>query len=309
MPGLVGFTSGYSFVLWLVFAGTFVTFAFYRLQYLDFYGTFCSEVPKSKFNHAAPGECFYFLQQPYKAGIITHLVFVLPSAILSTLQFTPAIRQQYTEFHRLNGYVILAMSIISTFAVFVVVPVSFGGGSGVILSISALAISHLWALYKAYFNIRLGRIHEHRAWMIRAWFWAGTIITQRIIQIVTLKAFNPNPQHYPMPCDKINSILGDRTLSLYPVCESFYTGESPYQRALVRADLKHPKSAAEAAAGLDSVFAFATTLAFLIHLIGVEIYIPNGSADSHILIGSARPVGRAQGLLIPVLIPEGEDGD
>ncbi|TGJ86707.1 hypothetical protein E0Z10_g2041 [Xylaria hypoxylon] len=241
-------------------------------KYLDFYGVFCSEVPKSKITHAAPGECFYFLQQPYKMGIILHLASILPASILVCIQFVPIVRRKAIILHRLNGYIVIILSVVSIGGVFVILPRSFGGGFAVQATGGVLAASFLWALLMAYTKIKRLRIDEHRAWMLRAWFWGGSVITQRIIQIVSLKIPNPNPPYYTMPCDKIDSMLGGRTPSLYPECLSFYSGENPQQTVAVRADLNHPTSVVEAAAALDSAFAISTFLAFALHVLGVEIY-------------------------------------
>lgn len=46
----VGFTKGYNFVLWLIFVGAFFIFTLARLQYLDFYGVFCSSTVKSAYH-------------------------------------------------------------------------------------------------------------------------------------------------------------------------------------------------------------------------------------------------------------------
>ncbi|KAI0538101.1 hypothetical protein GGR58DRAFT_526710 [Xylaria digitata] len=270
---LIGFTKGYNFVLWVTCTGILLGFSLYRLQFLDFHGVFCSGAVKSKFNHAAPGECFYFLQQPYKMGVILHLAGILPAAILACIQFVPAFRHKAVSLHRINGHIVTIMSVVSIAGVFVILPRSFGGGFGVQVVGGVLAVSFLWALHMAYINIKRLRIEQHRAWMLRAWYWAGSIITQRIIHIVSLKLLNSNPSYYAMPCDKIDSMLGTRTLDLYPRCTRFYSGEDPQTTAVVRADLNHPTSVVEAAAALDSTFARTTFLAFLLHILGVEIYL------------------------------------
>ncbi len=102
---------------------------------------------------------------------------------------------------------------------------------------------------------------------------AGSIITTRIMQIILLKAFDVHPAHYAMPCCKVDSMLHDRTLTVYPECASFYSGENLQQNAVVRPSLINPTSAAEAAAALDSTFGMASFLAFFLHSIGLELYV------------------------------------
>ncbi|KAI1426592.1 hypothetical protein F5Y12DRAFT_271443 [Xylaria sp. FL1777] len=279
----IGFTNGYNFVLWIIFLPVLLTFTLYRFQYLDFDGVFCSDIAKSKFNHAAPGECFYFKQQPYKSGIMIHLAGILPAALLACVQFMPFIRRRARRFHQINGKVVIFLSVVGTAGVFVILPRSFGGDVGAQIVGWMIGLAFLWALLMAYIGIKRRQIDLHRVWMLRAWFWAGCIITQRIIQIVLLKFYNDNPPYYTMPCDKIDFILKDRTLDLYPQCASFYAGENFQQKAAVRATLNHPTSAVEAAAALDVTFGISTFIAFALHLSGLELYL---------LLTSERPEPR-----------------
>ncbi|KAI1302780.1 hypothetical protein F5Y03DRAFT_385352 [Xylaria venustula] len=265
----------------IFFVGVLFIFALLRLQFLDFSNTFCSDIPKSKMNHAAPGECFYFKQQPYKFAIVVHLVCILPAALLACLQFIPTIRRNAIRFHRFIGRIAIILSVIGTAVVFILLPRSFGGGIGIFTIGSFLALAFLWALLMAYSSVKRHQIEEHRAWMIRAWFWGGCIITQRVIQIASLKLASGEPPLYMMPCDKIDSMLHERTLSLYPKCASFYSGENKYQTVPVQATLNHPTSAAEAAAALDSKFGVSILLAFLIHMIGMEVYLKITARKDH----------------------------
>ncbi|KAJ8126718.1 hypothetical protein O1611_g6920 [Lasiodiplodia mahajangana] len=270
---LVGFNDGYNFVLWFICLGALLGFALARLQFLDFHGTFCSPIPKSKFNHAAPGECFYFLQEPYTTGIRLHLGTILPTALLVCIQFTPVIRQKTPTIHRIVGYIVITLSIVSMTGVFVIIPQSFGGGLDAQALNYTLMVAFIWALGMGAASIQRGRVSKHREWMLRAWFWAGSIITGRMISFIILNIPRSEPLYYAMPCDKIDSILKSRTLELYPQCANFYSGKHSDQTVTVRAELKHPTSAVEVAAALDSVFGIANILAFFIHILGVEIYL------------------------------------
>jgi hypothetical protein len=58
---------------------------------------------------------------------------------------------------------------------------SFGGALSTQAWIGALSVAFLTALGLAIYNIRMKQIEQHRAWMIRAWVWAGSIITLRIM--------------------------------------------------------------------------------------------------------------------------------
>ncbi|KAI1740113.1 hypothetical protein F4680DRAFT_448308 [Xylaria scruposa] len=268
----IGFTKMYNFQLWFLFLGSFLGFTVFRLQFLDFYGVFCSATVKSATRHAAPGECFYFLQQPYTIGIILHLATILPAALLVCIQFVPVIRRKATLLHRVNGHIIIILSVLSMAGVYIIAPRTFGGGLDAQALLGVLSVAFLGALLMSYISVRRHQIDQHRAWMIRAWFWAGCIITGRMISIIVLKTVKSLP-YYAMPCDKIHSMLQDRTLDLYPECRSFYSGENLQQNVVVRTEFNHPTSVVEVAAALDSAFGMAYFIAFLLHILGVEIYL------------------------------------
>ncbi|KAJ2995207.1 hypothetical protein NUW58_g1341 [Xylaria curta] len=275
----IGFQKGYNFVLWVIFLSLFLGFTLSRLPFLDFHGTMCSAIPKSKFNHAAPGECFYLLQLPCKWGVILHVATILPASILVCLQFVPIIRRKAIALHRVIGRIVIVLSVLSIVGALIVLPRSFGGGLDVQAFGWSLSIAFLWALFMGILSIKRGMIEQHRVWMIRAWFWAGCVITGRVASIIAVK-LQRSPLYYAMPCDKINFMLQDRTLALYPHCSSFFTGENKEQNVAVRADFNHPTSIVEVAAALDSSFGMAYFISFLIHIVGVEIYLNLTSGTS-----------------------------
>ena len=118
----------------------------------------------------------------------------------------------------------------------------------------------------AYKNIKSHQIHRHRVWMLRAWFWAGCIITERGLQMLSAKLLGSNSPNYAMPCDKINSMLHGRTFELYPEC-------AVQSSTVVRGTMKNPTSIVEVAAAISGAFGPALFLAFFLHAVGVEIYL------------------------------------
>lgn len=89
----LGFSKGYNFVLCAYFiysAGRFsatdihlchtgfltigylFAFTLARLEYLSYYGIFCNPA-RPPGTGAAPGECYYYLKNPYKIGKLAHL--------------------------------------------------------------------------------------------------------------------------------------------------------------------------------------------------------------------------------------------
>lgn len=105
---------------------------------------------------------------------------------------------------------------------------------------------------------------------------AGSIITLRLIQI-TIMTIVPmtGEYYYALPCDRVAFMMGDQntTVSTYPVCEAFFSGENLHQSVSVKADLGGATSAVEAAAALNQTFGPAMWLALIIHMIAVEIYV------------------------------------
>lgn len=77
------------------------------------------------------------------------------------------------------------------------------------------------------------------------------------------------------PCVQVDYTLGqNQTRALYPACEPFYTGQNPDQFVLIPARIgTEGTNAATAAAALGETFGAAFWLAFVLHAVGVEIYV------------------------------------
>ncbi|TKA80751.1 hypothetical protein B0A55_02701 [Friedmanniomyces simplex] len=276
----LGFSKGYNFVLFFITMGYLFGFTLSRLEYLSFHGVFCNP-HSSGATGAAPGECYYYLQNPYKIGIQLHLYTILPAALLVVLQFVPIIRHKLRLFHRLNGYLVITLSLISSAGVIMILPHAFGGDFAIQTYGGALVISTTLAYLMAYVNIKLLQIDQHRAWMFRAWAYFSTIITLRLIQISAGAIISLLGGWYvSRPCAQINSILGQtETLAAYPSCSSFYDGTSPSQHVAVAAGF--PKgTAVEIAAAMGVTFGAAGWLALWLHVTMVEIYLRMTPAES-----------------------------
>ncbi|KAF2194588.1 hypothetical protein K469DRAFT_706051 [Zopfia rhizophila CBS 207.26] len=166
----LGFRKGYNFVLFFIFAGAFVGFILARFQYLSLHGVLCNpDITGS--NTAGPGECYYYLRNPYKVGILLHLGCVLPAGFLVVFQFLPVIRHKLILFHRLNGYLVLLLFLISTVGAFMIARHAFGGGLDVQSAVGVLGIMCVVSMALAYINIKRLQIEQHRAWMLRGWFY------------------------------------------------------------------------------------------------------------------------------------------
>lgn len=62
---------------------------------------------------AAPGECYYYEKGHYKIGMMIHLYTILPAGFLVFFQFIPAIRYKVILLHRINGYLIISLTLVS----------------------------------------------------------------------------------------------------------------------------------------------------------------------------------------------------
>lgn len=168
----IGFKKCHNFVLWFIFAGALMGFTLARLQYIDFYGVFCS-AGDSGSNHAAPGECLYYLRGHEKVGIILHLATILPASFLVIFQFVPAIRYKVLLFHRLNGYLVIILSLLGTVGALMIARHAFGGTLATQYGTGFISIAFVGALAMAIINIKRLQIEQHRAWMLRAWFYVS----------------------------------------------------------------------------------------------------------------------------------------
>lgn len=166
----VGFAKGYNFVLWFILVGALFGFCLARLQYLDFYGRFCNTTGGT--SGAAPGECFYYLgQKRYGVGMILHLAGILPAGILACVQFVPVVRHKFILIHRINGYLVMLLSLVATVGAYMIARVTFGGGVDIQLGVGLLGIAFIGSLTMAYINVKRLQIEQHRAWMLRAWVY------------------------------------------------------------------------------------------------------------------------------------------
>lgn len=164
-----------------------VGFALARFMYLH---------PPTMLSGIAPGEGYYFQRGVYKAGMLIHLATVLPASIIAVTQFIPAIRYKALIFHRVLGYVALTLLFIGTAAAFAIMRRSFGGDISIQSGVVVLGAVTLASATIAWINIKRLQIDQHRKWMLRTWFYAGSIITVRIVMIITAQIIAAIGQYY-----------------------------------------------------------------------------------------------------------------
>jgi hypothetical protein len=164
-----GFRKGYTFALWLLLGGALMGFSLTRLRYLNFRGVMCPNNPLEGGGRAVPGECYYFENLVGRTGIMMHLATILPASVLVVFQFVPASRYRFPIFHRINGYILLLLSVISMIGVLMIAKPTFGGTLAMQSATGTSVIIFLVCLGLGYYNIKKLHIDQHRAWMLRAW--------------------------------------------------------------------------------------------------------------------------------------------
>ncbi|KAL8917791.1 MAG: hypothetical protein Q9172_005680 [Xanthocarpia lactea] len=261
----IGFQKGYNFTLWFIFAGALFGFTLARLQYLSIGGVFKEG--------SSPGEWFYLRKGHERIGITLHLATILPAGFLVVFQFVPLIRYKLLLFHRINGYVIILLLLLANVGALMIARHSFGGEFETQVFAGLLAIMTTVGSILAYINIKRLQIDQHRAWMIRTWFYAGSIITLRIIMIIsTLLISKAGGYYQAMPCDKISFMFEDDQTGFrdsFPAC--FAANGTMDGWVAVNADFA--QNVVQIAASLNVTFGTAGWLALALHAIGVEIYL------------------------------------
>lgn len=194
-------------------------------------------------------------------------------------QFVPVIRYKLLIFHRINGYVILILYFISIAGIYMITRHAVGGSPNTQAAIGTLATVTTISIILAYYNIKRLQIDQHRAWMIRAWVYAGSIISLRLIMMAANKAVYAMDDYYDaVACDVIFNdyaglgipTAGNPTYHLYPECAA-KNGSATHRTVAVHAN---PAAGPETAGvAFQLTFGMSTWIALLIHAIGVEIYL------------------------------------
>lgn len=256
-------------------------FTLARLQYLSFYGIFCNAA--STTGGAAPGECFWYTIPRYHVGIVMHLACILPAAFLAFFQFVPVIRHKVIIYHRIAGYIIIILVFGGCASALVIADRCFGGTASTSTGIGLLAIFTTFGVCNAYYNIKRLQIDQHRAWMLRVWFWMSSIISLRIIQkaAVAIISMYPTGFYNLMSCGEILFIYESYTNStkaatgatygLYPACAPSHANYTIDGQVVVRANMNGGPEEINAVYAIG--FSMSMWLAFVIHVIGVELYL------------------------------------
>ncbi|KPI40108.1 uncharacterized protein AB675_11493 [Cyphellophora attinorum] len=283
---LLGFQKRYNWPLFFIFAGALVGFSLARLQYLS---------PSIYATSSSPGEWYWQRAGHYRVGLYLHLGAILPAGLLLIWQFVPAIRHRAIIFHRINGYLVITLIMISHVGALMMVRRSFGGNLGFQSTMGLAVILTTTAIVLAVYNIKKLQIDQHRAWMLRAMVYIAFMlvislfpnpicppklttrlpsITFRIIMIISAVIISAiGSYNTTMLCGEVAFINRDGANSTYmalqyPSC----TNSDASQPVIVHANLSGP-SGENAGASLRMSSGLAAFLALALHVIGVEIYL------------------------------------
>ncbi|KAK4096015.1 hypothetical protein N658DRAFT_502059 [Parathielavia hyrcaniae] len=273
----IGFSKGYNFVLFFIFAGAFAGFTFAKLHYLALDRSCTTGSGDQR-----PLDCYYYTEGSVdRVGILLHLGTILPAALLTCLQFVPVIRRTFVLFHRINGYIILVLSVVSTAGALMLAQHAVGSRLEAQMGIGTSSIAFIVSLGLAYYNIKRLQIEQHRAWMLRAWFYAGSIVTMRIIMILSALIVSGDGYVVPMPCAKVAFLAGSpqETVQTFPECDVYFSQQDVSKTVLVPASML--EDGANAIAMMSMAFGPGLWLALVLHAIGVEIYLHLTPAEAN----------------------------
>lgn len=225
-------------------------------------------------NGTSPGEWYWFSHGIYRIGITIHLVTILPAGLLMVWQFLPIIRHKCLIVHRINGYIVVVLSLVSNVGAVMIVRRAFGGTLATQAGVGVLAIISTASIGMAYYNIKRLQIDQHRAWMLRAVFYLATIVTLRLIMILSALISSQASGYYtPMSCGELVTVYDttpQNVTSLYPQCGQ--PGSTDDTLVIVQASFAN-NQAEQIGASLRLSFGMALWMALFLHLVGVEIYL------------------------------------
>lgn len=177
--------------------------------------------------------------------------------------------------HRINGYVIITLLILSNIGALMIARHAFGGAFETQVLFGVLALLTTGGAGLAYYNIKRLQIDQHRAWMLRTWFYAGIIITMRLIMIIGALILSRTERVYrAMHCDEIAFGYDDAALfeSRYPQCMNPVNGTNDGGYVAVQGTFANG-DVIEIGTSLGFTSGTAGWLALMLHAIG-ECSIP-----------------------------------
>ncbi|KFY40872.1 hypothetical protein V495_05214 [Pseudogymnoascus sp. VKM F-4514 (FW-929)] len=289
----LGFKKGYNFPLFFIFGGAMLGFSLARISYLNISG----DAPSSFKSGAVPGEWYWYQHGIHRIGITLHLAAIIPAGLLMVFQFLPVIRYKAILFHRINGYVILILVTIGNIGAAMIARRAFGGTLATQCAVGYLIIATTVSMVLAYYNIKRLQIDQHRAWMLRAMFALGTIITLRIIMAIASGIISTIGSYSAvMNCGEIAFLYAAFPAALasrYPTCVGGNNTD-----VAVKADI-NSLFGEEGKASMVLTFGMSWWVAIAMHSVGVEIYLRLTAAEAERLRAVSYEMQRKAGMKNP----------
>lgn len=268
----LGFQRGYTFPLWVIFGfGAFI-FCAKHVPLLDHEGVY-------RDRNYITGDWEVMRHGMGKVAFVTHLAAVVPIGFLLPFQFLPVVRHKFMIWHRIAGHILTVLLLIGNIGAVMLADKAMGGPFDLRVVIYAVAGMSTVSLVLAWVNIMRLQIDQHRAWMLRAWFYSFIIVAQRFIHVAVVDWVTYHgPFYVPMSCHTIDFVLRlyepGLAPTFYPECEN-----SP-DRVIAVLVNRYPAPNEQDLLPLQEISAsFRLTLAptllmsFFIHVVGVEIYL------------------------------------
>ncbi|OCL13807.1 hypothetical protein AOQ84DRAFT_412009 [Glonium stellatum] len=256
----VGFNKGYNLPFFIIFAGAVPGFCLSRLQYLNAAGDFAS--------NTAPSEWYCFHTGHYRIGLTLHLATALPAGLLMVWQFVSFIRHRCLLFHRLNGYIVVVLLVLSNVGALMIAGRAFGGDISTQAAVGVPAFITSGGLAIALYNIKRLQIDQHRTWMLRTMVWAASIITGRILLRIAPAVANRVGSYYAVAsCNEIAFEYGslEAATLFYPQC------------AMDAVNTGMPENIST---NLGVSFGVTVWISLFLHMVGMEVYIALTPAES-----------------------------
>lgn len=124
---------------------------------------------------------------PVRRWMIVHISASMIAILVGPFQFWSFFRQKYLNLHRWLGRIYLIGILVGTLcAIPVVAYVSFPINWGWGIATATLTLSWFLTTAMAYRVVRLGRIQQHREWMIRSYVITVSVLLFRLIMEIPL---------------------------------------------------------------------------------------------------------------------------
>ena len=127
-----------------------------------------------------------------------HAMHAAVALALGPFQFSTALRQRWTRFHRWSGRTYLGIGVLLGGLCALYMSAHAFGGAVAKLGFAGLAVCWLYSGLQAYLAIRRGAIAEHRKWMVRNFSLTFAAVTLRIYIPASIMADIPFETAYPV---------------------------------------------------------------------------------------------------------------